>query len=363
MNKDTFERKLANIIYAMNGQKVMHKTYGEGTIVGIVDQIVIIRFEELQKEKDFFMYNFIKFNTPLNQDFNDKIKKLYKDYESSNEEEEVEESNENKITFDDVIGLDSVKEQINKMIVYPFKYKEIYEAFKRYSGGGILLYGPPGTGKTMIAKAVSNEIKAKFFSIKCSDILSKWYGESEKKIKELFTEARLQEKSIIFFDEFDSIAISRNDTDDNNNHRIVSELLSQIDGVESKGNNSVLLIAATNRPWDIDSAFLRPGRFNKQILIGLPDQEAKELIILHELKDLPYENIDEVYLASKMDMFSSADVVEACNEAKDKAILRSIGKGVISPINMNDFLEALKSIRSTIKAEDMKRLVMYSDGN
>ena len=265
----------------------------------------------------------------------------------------------NRVTFDDVIGLDDVKELINQMVVYPFKYKEIYKAFNRDSGGGILLYGAPGTGKTMIAKAIANEIDAVFYSIKCSDIASKWYGESARNIKKLFDKARSHERSIIFFDEFDSLGSNRDQGNYNTVNMVVSELLSQIDGFESK-KNTVLLIASTNKPWNIDSALLRSGRFNKKIYIGLPNKTSRINLLIHELKDSPLSNVNLESISEKTEGYSSADIVELCNETKDIAIKRSIQMNQISPINQKDLIKALSMVSSTIVKDELDRLANFT---
>ena len=263
------------------------------------------------------------------------------------------------VTFDDVIGLDDVKELINQMVVYPFKYKEIYKAFNRDSGGGILLYGAPGTGKTMIAKAIANEIDAEFYSIKCSDIASKWYGESSRNIKKLFDKARSHERSIIFFDEFDSLGSNRDHGNYNSVNMVVSELLSQIDGFESK-KNTVLLIASTNKPWNIDSALLRSGRFNKKIYIGLPNKTSRVNLLFHELKDTPLSKVDLESISENTEGYSSADIVELCNETKDIAIKRSIQMNQISPINQKDLIKALSMVSSTIVKDELDRLANFT---
>ena len=177
-------------------------------------------------------------------------------------------------TFNDVIGLEAVKNEIRRLAIYPQKYPEIYEQFKKKRGGGILLYGVPGTGKTMIANAIANELGAVFYPVKCSDILSKWFGEAEQNIRELFEEATKHRISVIFFDEFDALGTTR-DTDSSSMKRIIPELLVGIQKAE-ESPNTLIVIAATNRPWDIDSAFLRPGRFRISVHIPLPDQESEK---------------------------------------------------------------------------------------
>lgn len=181
------------------------------------------------------------------------------------------------IKLEDVVGLDDVKKSIEEKILLPIKHKELYEKYDKQTGGGILLYGLPGTGKTMFAKAIANEIDAQFFSVKPGDLKNMFVGESEKLIKELFTKARSYKKSIIFFDEFESIGGKRTNrvTRPNVSNILVPELLAQIQGINKEENENenelLLIIAATNRPQDIDSALLRPGRFDTKIYVDLPD--------------------------------------------------------------------------------------------
>ena len=260
------------------------------------------------------------------------------------------------ISFNDVAGLEEVKKSINTRIILPMQNKEIYERFKKEIGGGVLLYGPPGTGKTMIAKAIANEVQADFYSIRCSDIVSKWFGEAEQNIKELFETASKSEKAIIFFDEFEALASKRGDQNNNAMNRIVPELLAQIQGFTTN-NNNLLLLAATNRPWDIDSAFLRPGRFNEMIYIGLPDYEARLYIIKKNLEELPISNcLDFDEIAKATEGYNGADVKELCERMKDGPILRMIDNPELKneKITRDDYLQVIKKVKSTVMEDDIK---------
>lgn len=265
------------------------------------------------------------------------------------------------ITFDDVVGLNHVKETIMGAIVYPFKYEDIYRAFKRKSGGGILLYGAPGTGKTMIAKAIAGEIDAEFISVNCSDIYSKWLGESEKNIKKVFEQARKAKRAVIFFDEFETLGRARraDDAGTSEPNGVVGELLAQIDGFSTDSNSTILVIAATNRPWDIDSALLRSGRFERHLYVGVPDESARVEMFKKQMEGLPVDELCFDELAMRTDGFSSADVVEVCNRSKDKAIMRSIRENVISNIAQEDFVEVICNMHSTVNQAELKRLEAY----
>lgn len=265
------------------------------------------------------------------------------------------------LTFDDVVGLYDIKETIKSAIVYPFKYKDIYRAFKRKSGGGILLYGAPGTGKTMIAKAIAGEIDAEFISVNCSDIYSKWLGESQQNIRKLFDRARKAERAVIFFDEFESLGCARNGEsgDRNGVNGVVCELLAQIDGFSSDSDSAILVIAATNRPWDIDSALLRSGRFERHLYVEMPDESARMEIIRKQMSELPVEELCYADIVKSTDGFSSADITEACNLAKDRAIMRSIKENGISKIKQEDFVEVLSNMHSTVNPTELKRLECF----
>lgn len=369
MTKQDYLKKLEDLYKPLIGTTVTHYSFGVGKIVDVYNGKCVVEYKKYPTPKTLLIETFFNYHKPISIELCNKINSLKEDYESSSkhntssinndEEDAFIERNGDLITFDDVIGLDDVKETINKMIVYPYKYKKFYSAFKRSSGGGVLLYGAPGNGKTMIAKAIANEVDAKFFSIKCSDIVSKWFGESEKKIKELFSNARQHERSIIFFDEFDSLASNRDGEKHNHENRIVAELLSQIDGFDNK-TNSTLLVASTNKPWMIDSALLRSGRFNKKIYIGLPNEDARIKLLIHELKDIPSTRISYKTIAKKIEGYSNADIVELCNEAKDIAIARSIKEQIISPITNEDVNKAISYVGSTVTKQDLDKLNNFS---
>lgn len=372
MDNNNFQEKLNSLLLKLIGEEVEHVVFGLGVVEEADDSYVVVQYQNVTIPKSFQTSHFFKFNTPVNKLLIDEYKEIYKNFKSdsdntlnqthNNSNNELEtRNNSNKITFDNVIGLEDVKEEINKLIVFPFKYKEIYQAFNRSSGGGVLLYGAQGCGKTMIAKAIANEVNAKLFTIKCSDIKTKWYGSSEKKIKDLFSEARSYNKSIIFFDEFDSLGVNRDSNNSSHDKNLVAELLTQIDGVDSKNNdNTLLLLAATNKPWNIDSALLRNGRFGKKIFVSLPNNESAIKIIKQELKNVPKSKIDYNKIIDCDNKLSSADVVALCNEAKDIAIKRSIANNKISEITTRDLIEAKSIVKPTINNEELNKLKEFS---
>jgi len=272
-------------------------------------------------------------------------------------DEELSVSSVPDVSFDDVAGLEDVKTAIDTRIIKPRQHREVYKALRKKPGGGILMYGVPGTGKTMLAKAIANSIEASFTEIKCSSIKHKLLGESEKSIKKIFDTAREHQVAVLFFDEFESIGGRRTGNTDSAMNSIVPELLSHIDGFQSSFN-TLLLIAATNRPWDIDSAFLRPGRFSEFLHIPLPDEKARRHIIGREFDGINKEvGVDFDTLAKQLDGFSGADVWEFCNKCKDPAADRCITEhdGDVSKIIITeeDVNETLGIVRSTVAQEDL----------
>lgn len=266
------------------------------------------------------------------------------------------------ITFNDIAGLDSAKEVFREKVVLPFEHPDLYKKFGKKSGGGILLYGLPGTGKTMFAEAASNEVDALFIPIKCSDIKSKWYGESEKNIKDIFDKARKSQRAVIFFDEFEAIGSKRTDGADNGNNDLVPQILAEMQGIgTSTSESTIVVIAATNKPWAIDSAFLRPGRFDEKIYIPLPDTKAREKLFELKLKNVPSENLDYHQLSSMTEGFNGADITEFCEKLKMLAINKSIKDGKEHLISIDDAIKVSNSIKSSVSYEDIERLKQFEE--
>lgn len=263
-----------------------------------------------------------------------------------------------KISFDDVIGLKDVKRAITTRMINPLKHPEIYAKFNKKTGGGVLLYGPPGTGKTMIAKAIAHEVGATFYIVRGSDVVSKWVGESERNIASLFETASAQKLAIIFIDEMDSLFGERGK--DTHNDKRVNEFLQQIDGFVGR-NPNLLLLGATNRPWDIDSAAVRSGRFSEKIYVPLPDDEARLYMVKKYLSDCPLaSDIDYDMIVSLTDGFSGADIDELADRAKEFPLLASIERGVAVPITMADITNAISRITLVNNDSVIKRYEDYA---
>lgn len=266
------------------------------------------------------------------------------------------------LRFEDVAGLDDVKKAINERIILPRKFPDVYKRFKKNPGGGILMYGPPGTGKTYVARATAGEVGAKFFSVKCSDILSKWFGDAEQNVRNLFETARAQEAAVIFFDEFEAIGATR-DGSDPAMQRLIPELLAQMDGFE-KHTGTLLFIAATNKPWMLDSAFLRPGRFAERIFIPLPDTTARKYMIeryYHDLPIAPDVSIDDI--VRRTDGYSGSDIHELCEQSKQPGITRAIekGRGDYEFITAADIDVAFERVRPSVVQSEVRRFEQFKN--
>ena len=225
------------------------------------------------------------------------------------------------VTYEDIGGISNEIKKVREMIELPLRHPEIFEKLGIEAPKGVLLYGPPGTGKTLLAKAVANESQAHFISISGPEIMSKFYGESEARLREIFKEAREKAPSIIFVDEIDSIAPKREEVTGEVERRVVSQMLSLMDGLESRGK--VIVISATNRPNAIDPALRRPGRFDREIEIKVPDKKGRKDILAIHSRNMPLAddvNIDKI--SSVSHGYVGADLEYLCKEAAMKCLRR-----------------------------------------
>lgn len=264
-----------------------------------------------------------------------------------------------KVTFKDVAGLEDLKEKIKELIIIPFQYPDKAKKWKLKTGGGILLYGPPGTGKTHLAKAVAGELDADFFYVKASDIMSKWVGESEKRVAELFKRARESKRAVIFIDEVDALLPKRSGINSTVMQRVVPQFLAEMDGIDSK-NDNILLMAATNVPWNLDPAALRPGRFDFKFYIPLPDFEARKKIFQLNL-DVPNE-VDFDLLAEKTEGYSGADIKLICDEAKRLMFRREIESGKEEILRTHDVFEVLGKVKPSVDEKMIKKYESFEFG-
>ena len=260
-----------------------------------------------------------------------------------------------RITYDELGGLKSEVQKIREMVELPMRHPELFEKIGVEAPKGVLLYGPPGTGKTLLAKAVAGETNAHFISISGPEIMGKHYGESEERIREIFTQAEENAPSIVFIDEIDSIAPKRDEVSGELEKRIVSQLLTLMDGMKSRGN--VVVIAATNRPDSIDPALRRPGRFDREIEIGIPDDEGRFDILSIHTRGMPIdEKVDLKQISKTTHGFVGADLEILSKEAAMKSLRRilpeidydeeKISSEILEKIQItsDDFRDALKEV-------------------
>ena len=276
---------------------------------------------------------------------------------------EVKEERVPEVTYEDIGGLSDAIKKIREMVELPIKHPEIFNRLGIEPPKGVLLYGPPGTGKTLLAKAVANESDAYFISIAGPEIMSKWVGEAEKKLREIFEEAGKHAPSIVFIDEIDAIAPKRENVEGEVERRVVAQLLALMDGLKSRGK--VVVIAATNRPNDIDPALRRPGRFDREIEIGIPNRKGRLEILKIHTRNMPLaKDVDLKKLADITYGFVGADLAALCKEAAMNVLRRvlpeiNLKEGQPLPrnllekliVNMNDFKEALKMVRPSVMRE------------
>ncbi len=261
------------------------------------------------------------------------------------------------VHWDDIGGLEDVKQELREVVEWPMKYRKLFAHMNVKIPKGILLYGPPGTGKTLLAKAVATESEANFISVKGPEFLSKWVGESEKAVREVFRKARQAAPCVVFIDEIDAVAPMRGrDLGTHVTERVVSQILTEMDGLEELHN--VTVIAATNRPDILDPALLRPGRFDRLIYVPVPDLKAREEIFKIHLRGRPIaEDVSIEKLAEMTEGYTGADIEAVCNEATMLAVREYImsGKDPEKPenakISMRHFEEALKKVKPLSKEE------------
>src|SRR5690606_26352726 len=277
---------------------------------------------------------------------------------------DVEEQRPAGVTYDDLGGLGETLGQVREMIELPLKHPELFQQLGIDPPKGVLLYGPPGTGKTLLARAVANEADAQFFHIAGPEIMGRYYGESEQRLREVFEKASQQAPSIIFIDEIDSIAPKREDVTGEVERRVVAQLLTLLDGMEPRQN--VVVIGATNRVDAIDEALRRPGRFDREIVVGVPDVQGRRQILSIHTRGMPLEEdvaLDE--LARVTYGFVGADMSALAREAAMETLRRSVSgvdldsgeipREVIENLRVTreDFMRALKRVQPSALREIM----------
>ena len=258
----------------------------------------------------------------------------------------LEESN---ISFKDVGGLADVKKEINLKIIKPLLNPDLYKMYGKKVGGGILLYGPPGCGKTYMARATAGEIDAKFINVGINDILDMYIGQSERNLADVFEVAREHTPCVLFFDEVDALGASRHQMINQAGKNVINQFLSEMDGISSD-NEGLLIVGATNTPWALDTAFRRPGRFDRIIFVPPPDNEARAAIFELALREKPLaEGINYAKLAKSTDMFSGADIYSVVDRAIEAKLEIALETGEVQPIEMTDLQQAIKKTQPSTK--------------
>lgn len=252
------------------------------------------------------------------------------------------------ISFADVGGMDELKEEIRLKIIHPLSHPEMYRAYGKRIGGGILMYGPPGCGKTHLARATAGEIAAGFISVGISDVLDMWIGSSERNLHAIFEQARAHAPCVLFFDEVDALGARRSDMVRNAGRQIINQFLAELDGANAS-NEGVLVLAATNCPWHVDPAFRRPGRFDRVLFVPPPDAPAREQILRILCRDKPAAGADMAAVTRKTADFSGADLQAVVDQAVEQKLREAMKAGVVRPLATADLLAAAARLRPTTR--------------
>ncbi|WP_326823746.1 AAA family ATPase [Streptosporangium sp. NBC_01756] len=255
------------------------------------------------------------------------------------------------VTFADVAGMDTVKEALRMKLLLPTQQPELFAAYGKRAGGGVLLYGPPGAGKTHLARAAAGELGAAFVNVGLADILDMWTGSSERNLRATFAMARRNRPCVLFFDEVDALAARRSDMRQAHSRQIVNQFLAELDGVDEHANEGVLVLAATNAPWYIDVAFRRPGRFDQMVFVPPPDTVARAAMLSLMCRDKPQAKMDFDKVARATDGFVGADLKGLVDRAVEAKLHESIRAGRPIPLSTGDLMAAAKAMRPTAVRE------------
>ncbi len=368
---------LANIFYLQDKYSpafvIVEELLGEATpppVTYMLHAKLLLATEKAQEAQEEYRKATALDNSLRDEDFEQKIKEIRETTEDDskkvpveyNLDEIVAEVERPKVNFSDVGGMDKVKEEIEMKIILPMKHPEMYKAYGKTIGGGILMYGPPGCGKTHLARATAGEVNAGFISVGINDVLDMWIGNSEKNLHQLFELARAQTPCVLFFDEVDALGASRTDMRKSGGRHLINQFLSEMDGIDGN-NDGVLILAATNTPWHLDTAFRRPGRFDRMVFVAPPDQKARESILQILLKEKPSKGLNLSKLAAKTNELSGADLKALVDVAIESKLMDSLRAGHPLPIEQKDLIKALEKVRPTTKEwfQTAKNYALYAN--
>lgn len=248
-----------------------------------------------------------------------------------------------RVTLEDVAGMTAVRERLELAFLGPLRNPQLRELYGKSLRGGLLLYGPPGCGKTFLARAVAGELGAAFFSVGLSDVLDMWLGQSEQRLNRIFAAVRRNAPCVVFLDEIDALGQKRSHLRHSAGRNVVNQLLAELDGADAD-NDGIFVLAATNHPWDVDTALRRPGRLDRTVLVLPPDEPARAAILRRALRDRPTERVDPDRIAARTDGCSGADLVHLVEVAVEHALADSIRSGTARPVTQKDLERARKEV-------------------
>jgi len=268
------------------------------------------------------------------------------------------------VRFDDIAGLDEVKEEIRLKMLYPFQHPELARKYGISVGGGVLLFGPPGTGKTMFAKAIACELDATMFVISPAQIMSKWVGEAEQNVKKLFDAAKAEPKAVIFMDEVEALVPRRRESQSTVMTRVVPQILQELEGFDRKAGRALMFLGATNEPWSLDPAMLRPGRLDAKIYVPLPDAPARFKLFEIYLGKRPLaDDVDFAKLVEATDGYSGADIKALAERSAQRPFLESVAGGEARNIMLADVLAVIAEQPPSVNRRDLAKFEQWAAEN
>jgi transitional endoplasmic reticulum ATPase len=265
------------------------------------------------------------------------------------------------VRFADIAGLDDVKDEIALKMLYPFQHPELAQRYGISVGGGMLLFGPPGTGKTMFARAIACELDATMFVISPAQLMSKWVGEAEQNVKKLFDAAKSEQKSVIFMDEVEALVPRRRESQSTVMTRVVPQILQEIEGFDRKSDRALMFLGATNEPWSLDPAMLRPGRLDAKIYVPLPDAEARFKLFEIYLGKRPLDDdVDFAKLVEATAGYSGADIKAIAERSASRPFLESVAGAQPRNIKMADVLDVIARTPASVSRKDLAKFDQWA---